>query len=236
MFGAEAAVLHNGFSIRHERREVIGSMTRLYTSEDGNSSFIDVNTADIDHVEPDLSPEPFKAAVQPLTPAPQPKAPTLLEVITAAGGRHKLDPDLIGSVIRAESNFNNRARSPKGAQGLMQLMPTTASTLGVKNAFDPGDNVEAGTRYLRQLLERYDFDLGKALAAYNAGPDRVQRYHGVPPYHETRAYVSQIIRDFNRKKLAERKASKTESSAATKSVIRAAAKAPAPSRNNEIAD
>lgn len=87
----------------------------------------------------------------------------------------------------------------------MQLMPQTASRLGVVNSFDPGDNLEGGTRYLRELLERYNFDLIKALAAYNAGPQRVEQYHGVPPYYETQAYVARIIRDFNRKKLAERK-------------------------------
>jgi soluble lytic murein transglycosylase-like protein len=88
----------------------------------------------------------------------------------------------------------------------MQLMPQTASQLGVANAFDPGANVEGGTKYLRELLERYNFDLIKALAAYNAGPQRVEHFHGVPPYYETQAYVARIIRDFNRKKLAERKA------------------------------
>jgi soluble lytic murein transglycosylase-like protein len=108
----------------------------------------------------------------------------------------------VNSVIRAESGFNVRAVSPKGAQGLMQLMPRTASELGVQNTFDARDNVEGGARYLRELLERYDFDLIKALAAYNAGPQRVEQYGGVPPYHETKAYVARIVRDFNKKKLA----------------------------------
>src|SRR5204862_1166347 len=103
----------------------------------------------------------------------------------------------------AESGFKPHAVSPKGAQGLMQLMPHTASQLGVANAFDPKANVEGGTRYLRELLERYNFDLVKALAAYNAGPHRVEQYRGVPPYYETRAYIARIIRDFNRQKLAE---------------------------------
>src|SRR5437763_5302527 len=92
----------------------------------------------------------------------------------------------------------------------MQLMPGTASQLGVPNAFDPRANVNGGTKYLRELLERYNFDLVKALAAYNAGPQRVQKFGGVPPYYETRDYVARIVRDFNRKKLAEQKASTTK--------------------------
>jgi soluble lytic murein transglycosylase-like protein len=112
----------------------------------------------------------------------------------------------VNSVIKAESGFNVRAVSPKGAQGLMQLMPGTASQLGVPNAFDPQANVEGGTKYLRELLERYNFDLVKALAAYNAGPQRVEQFGGVPPYYETRAYVARIVRDFNRKKAAQEKA------------------------------
>ena len=85
----------------------------------------------------------------------------------------------------------------------MQLMPQTASKLGVSNRLDPQQNVEGGTRYLRELLEFYNFDLVKALAAYNAGPGRVQQYGGVPPYRETRDYVSRIVRDFNRKKTSQ---------------------------------
>jgi soluble lytic murein transglycosylase-like protein len=87
----------------------------------------------------------------------------------------------------------------------MQLMPQTASQLGVANPFDPKANVDGGTKYLRELIERYNFDLVKALAAYNAGPQRVEQYGGVPPYRETRAYVARIVRDFNKKKLAQQK-------------------------------
>jgi hypothetical protein len=195
--GADFAVLRNGFSIRHERREVVGSVTRLYLSA-GRDGYVDVPTLEIDRFEKDLS-----APVAAKTDA---SSQPMDEVINAVSGRHHLDPDLINSVIRAESGFDPRAVSPKGAQGLMQLMPQTASRLGVTNAFDAGDNIEGGARYLRELLERYNFDLIKALAAYNAGPQRVEQYHGVPPYYETQAYVARIIRDFNRKKLAERKA------------------------------
>jgi membrane-bound lytic murein transglycosylase MltF len=104
----------------------------------------------------------------------------------------------------------------------MQLMPGTASQLGVTNAFDPKANVEGGTAYLRELLEKYNFDVPKALAAYNAGPKRVDQYHGIPPYYETQSYIARIIRDYNRKKLAEdpglaKKASVHPSAALTKS-------------------
>ncbi len=222
-FASELAVLRNGFSIPHERRTVIGNTTRLYLSADG-SSFVDVPTADIEHFEaaPDLrfaaadpkSP-PFAWNAKDGTAAPLPHTSPafaaanpvdLNEVVNRASGRYRLDPDLVTSVIKAESGFNVRAVSPKGAQGLMQLMPGTASQLGVPDAFDPQANVEGGTKYLRELLERYHFDLVKALAAYNAGPQRVEQFGGVPPYYETRAYVARVVRDFNKKKAAQKTA------------------------------
>jgi soluble lytic murein transglycosylase-like protein len=109
-------------------------------------------------------------------------------------------------VIKAESNFKTHAISKKGAQGLMQLMPGTAAQLGVTNAFDAKANVEAGTAYLSSLLDLYHDDPIKALAAYNAGAFRVKQYNGVPPYRETRAYIARIVRDYNAKKLAQKKA------------------------------
>jgi Transglycosylase SLT domain len=216
-WAGEMAVLRNGFSIRHERREVIGDVTRLYVNADG-SSYVDVPTAEIEHFEEagdlasDLGPRASRGRASDLNSpllakdarngAPGPQL-DLDEVVNAASGRYRLDPDLVSSVIKAESGFNVRAVSPKGAQGLMQLMPETALKLGVPDAFDPRANVEGGTRYLRELLERYDFDLVKALAAYNAGPLRVEQYGGVPPYHETRAYVARVVKDFNKKKKAQ---------------------------------
>lgn len=194
---ADSAVLRNGFAIRHERRQVIGTITRLYVDGD-DSSFVDIPTAEIDHFEavPD---EPASHLKVQATEAKVAIPMDLNEVVRAASGTYRLDPDLVNSVIRAESGFNVRAVSPKGAQGLMQLMPQTASQLGVQNAFNPQANVEGGTRYLRELLERYNFDLIKALAAYNAGPQRVEQYGGVPPYYETKAYVARIVRDYNKK-------------------------------------
>jgi soluble lytic murein transglycosylase-like protein len=196
---ADLAVLRNGFTIRHDRRQVIDSMTRLFLSGP-NAGYVDVPTGEIERFEKDETPAPPPPSA---IHSPVAKPSNLNDVISSVSDRHHLDPDLINSVIRAESGFNPRAISPKGARGLMQLMPNTASKLGVPNAFDPQANVEGGTRYLRELLERYNFDLIKALAAYNAGPGRVEQYHGVPPYYETRAYVARIVRDFNRKKLAQ---------------------------------
>ena len=226
--GAEVAILRNGFSIRHDHRQVIDSITRLYLGA-GNTGYVDILTNDIERFEEDLTPAAPPAPPAPALPAapassaasaalaaPPPRASgqNMNDLINSISERHRLDPDLINSVIHAESGFNPRAVSPKGAQGLMQLMPKTSTELGVANAFDPQANIEGGTRYLRELLERYDFDLIKALAAYNAGPERVEQYRGVPPYQETRAYVARIVKDFNRKKLAQK--AKTQASATHK--------------------
>jgi soluble lytic murein transglycosylase-like protein len=192
---AEIANLSNGFSIRHERHEMLGATTRLYTGND-TSSYIDVPTAQVASFEPAPA-EPQKIEA--------PKSLDLNEVIREVSRRSQLDADFIASVIRAESGGNANAVSRKGARGLMQLMPGTADQLGVKNSFDAAENVDGGVRYLMQLLQQFHFDVAKALAAYNAGPQRVTQYKGVPPYRETRAYVARIIRDYNRKKLAEQK-------------------------------
>ncbi|MGD0793290.1 MAG: lytic transglycosylase domain-containing protein [Terriglobales bacterium] len=211
---AELAVLSNGFSIRHEHRLVMGTTTRLYLAAD-DSSFTDVPTNEITGYEKDLS-LPAPADSRASIPAPPAKsgpvksgsAPALHQIVNSASAVYHLDPDLVNSVIHAESGFNVRAVSPKGARGLMQLMPATASQLGVNDAFDPQTNVEGGSRYLRELLERYNFDLVKALAAYNAGPQRVEQYRGVPPFRETRAYVARIVHEYNTKKIAQEKEAK----------------------------
>jgi hypothetical protein len=234
---ADLAILRNGNSIRHQRRQIVGTVTRLYLGESA-SGYVDIPTDQILRFEVDTAPPPAPPTVvqpnsQPKTPVAlpisqtspvaiskpaslTPAAPTLAtlhtppanraaigQAVDGAGERHQLDPDFINSVIRAESAFNSRAVSKKGAQGLMQLMPQTANQLGVTNPFDPNANVEGGTKYLRELLEKYNFDVVKALAAYNAGPKRVDRYRGVPPYYETQTYIAKIIRDFNRQKIAQ---------------------------------
>ena len=122
------------------------------------------------------------------------------ELVARAGANHNLDVDLLASVIRAESGGNIRAVSRTGAQGLMQLMPGTAAELGVTDSFRADQNINGGTAYLDSLLLRYHDHLALALAAYNAGPAAVDKYHGVPPYRETRAYVARVIREFNRRK------------------------------------
>ncbi|HEY3927634.1 MAG TPA: lytic transglycosylase domain-containing protein [Candidatus Koribacter sp.] len=196
---AELAVLQNGFSIRHEHRQVIGEITRLYIAA-GDDSYVDVPTAQIASFAPDDSPVPEKVA---------PVANSNVDVhglVADAGVKHGIDPDFVASVVHAESDFNIHAVSPKGARGLMQLMPKTADDFGVKDSFDPAANVDAGAKYLRALLDQYNGDVPKALAAYNAGAKRVAQYNGVPPYHETRAYVRSIIAEYNRKKAAEKKA------------------------------
>jgi hypothetical protein len=117
-------------------------------------------------------------------------------LIADSSRAHGVAPELVASVIAVESNFNPNAVSWKSARGLMQLMPDTAVRLGVKNVFDPQQNIEAGTRYLKELLLRYNYDLALTLAAYNAGPNRVEQYRSVPPYRETRDYVRRVTEKY----------------------------------------
>ena len=216
-WAAEVVVLRNGFEIRHARSETVGAMTRLYLDDTPAASYLDIPTAEItgfqhddvpvrtQDVQPAQPPAAAAAAPVPLPPAADSLA-DLHRLVSAASDRHAVDADLIASVIRAESGFRTRAVSPKGAQGLMQLMPGTALQLGVADPFHAESNIDGGTRYLRDLLVRYNDDIPKALAAYNAGPERVERYRGLPPFPETHRYVARVIRDFNRKKLQDAQA------------------------------
>src|SRR5271169_2958355 len=195
---AEFANLRNGYSICHEHHQTLGNITRLFLDHETDGSYVDVDTSQIENFEP--------APPEPLTSHPQASTnQDLNAIISDASSRNQIDADFIASVIHAESANNPRAVSPKGAQGLMQLMPGTAGKLGVKDSFDPADNVDGGVRYLRELLLLYNNDMVKALAAYNAGPERVEQYLGVPPYRETHAYVARVVTDYNRHKLAQRK-------------------------------
>jgi soluble lytic murein transglycosylase-like protein len=116
------------------------------------------------------------------------------EIIGELADAHDVEPALVKAVIRAESGFNHRAISAKGARGLMQLMPNTARNHGCRNVYDPRQNIEAGIKHLRLLLDRHGKNLPRVLAAYNAGSEAVNRYNGIPPYAETRTYVSRVLR------------------------------------------
>jgi soluble lytic murein transglycosylase-like protein len=198
LHAAEIANLRNGFTIRHDHRDILGETTRLYLDSDASAGYIDVASSEIESFQT----APAEVVSPGLAPA---STKDLQTIIGEASSSTRIDADFIASVIRAESANNPHAVSPKGAQGLMQLMPQTANSLGVKDSFDPEANVDGGVRYLRELLLQYNGDAAKALAAYNAGPQRVQQYHGVPPYRETHAYVARVINDYNRKKIAQAK-------------------------------
>jgi len=129
-----------------------------------------------------------------------PAGSDLRGLVEQAARRHGLDPALVLAVVSVESGFRPQAVSPKGAQGLMQLMPRTAASLGVEDALDPGQNVDAGVRHLESLVRLYGGNLTRALAAYNAGQGAVARHGGVPPYRETRAYVRRVLERYRAKK------------------------------------
>ena len=123
--------------------------------------------------------------------------PLLVPHIDEASQQYGIDPKLIQAVIHVESNFDPQALSPKGAQGLMQLMPQTARNLQVSDAFSPKENIDGGTRYLKYLMDIYNQDMYLALAAYNAGPEKVNLYRGIPPYQETKTYVQRVMQLYN---------------------------------------
>ena len=137
----------------------------------------------------------FREAISPLSR--QTYTSNFEDFIISASARHSIDPDLIRAVIKTESDFNSNARSPKGAMGLMQLMPDTARQHNVLDAYDPFDNIEGGVRHLRLLLSRYRGNLELSLAAYNAGINAVERHGGIPPYAETRQYVRRVLRFYD---------------------------------------
>jgi soluble lytic murein transglycosylase-like protein len=190
----EYAVLSGGARLLIIRHEVDGATVRLYTNSGG---FIEMASTAVARFEPDLEAKPVPAAVS--EPVPTSVSPAIVpalkpeELADAAADKYGLPRKLVRSVMAAESAFNPKAVSPKGAIGLMQLMPKSAQMLGA-DPNDPAQNVDAGTRYLRDLLVKYNGLLWHALAAYNAGPGTVDKYNGIPPYRDTLKYVNRIDR------------------------------------------
>ena len=185
----ESVVLASGARLHADRHEVDGSRMRLYSGE----GYVEIDAAQVQGFEADEA-APAMAAPAAAVPGPAAAAappPSPQDLADAAADKYGLPRKLVRSVMAAESGFSPRAVSPKGAVGLMQLMPGTAQTLGADPS-DPAQNVDAGARYLRDLLVKYDGYLWHALAAYNAGPGAVDRYDGVPPYNETIHYVRKI--------------------------------------------
>jgi soluble lytic murein transglycosylase-like protein len=185
----EYAMLANGARLHVDRHEADGAKVRLYYS----SGFVELESNAVVGYEAEEHVAPEAAVAMASAPASGmvAEAPTPLELADAAADRYGLPRVLVRSVMAAESGFEPLAISPKGAIGLMQLMPGTAQVLGA-DPHDPAQNVDAGTRYLRDLLEKYNYGLRHALAAYNAGPGAVDKYNGVPPYRETIDYISRI--------------------------------------------
>ncbi|HMD31793.1 MAG TPA: lytic transglycosylase domain-containing protein [Candidatus Acidoferrales bacterium] len=192
---AETAVLRNGQRLAVNGYEHEGDRMLLHVA----GGVVTVPADDIVRIEPEdaFPPNP-----------PPPADPPLETSIRETAARHQLDPDLLASVIAVESGFDPRAVSSKNARGLMQLMPGTSDRLGVADVFDARQNLEAGARYLRELLDRYSQDTRLALAAYNAGPSRVDRLHMIPYIPETRLYVQRVLEQW---RIRARKTAKAKS-------------------------
>jgi soluble lytic murein transglycosylase-like protein len=203
----EHVTLKNGFEVDCVRREPVGNKVRLYlagqsTSSADDSNYLEVAADSIVRIDTVADPPLTQPAMKKPLPATIMAATKeeMHEMLAHAGAVHNIDEDLLASVVRAESGGQVRAVSRTGARGLMQLMPATASAMGVDDAFKPDQNIAGGAAYLDEMLTRYHDNVALALAAYNAGPGAVDKYHGVPPYRETREYVARVIREFNRRK------------------------------------
>ena len=222
---AERVTLHTGFVVNCNHHAQVDGHMRLYLST-GEDNYIQIAPDEIANVEivpdsPAATDIANGASTVPSSAISDKKLSQadLNEMLARAGREHNLDVDLLASLVKAESGGNPRARSQAGAQGLMQLMPQTAGDLGVHDSYKPDQNVRGGSTYLDSLLVRYHDNLALALAAYNAGAAAVDKYHGIPPYHETKVYVARVIHEFNRRVLArdaQVKAATTQTSAMQK--------------------
>jgi hypothetical protein len=190
---AEYVVLRSGQRLTVTGYQLLGDKYRLQM----NGGFVEVPSEEVVAIEPE---DVFTPIVVPVNASALGQNVKFGQFIQSAATRFHVDADLISSVIAIESNFNPKAVSRRNARGLMQLIPGTANRLGVRNIFDPAENIDAGTRYLGELLHRYDNDLILALAAYNAGPERVQKYGRVPPFPETMSYVRRVKQTYDHRK------------------------------------
>jgi soluble lytic murein transglycosylase-like protein len=211
----ERVALRNGYEMECDHHVEVEGRVRLYLNA-GEDNYIELAPQQIATVAPapnanlqgtaqDMSVSSLKPGVAKRSAAGTParlSESDLGEILMKAGQEHNLDVDLLASLVKAESGGNAKAVSRAGARGLMQLMPATAATLGVGDSFKPEENVRGGSVYLDSLLTRYHDNLALALAAYNAGPLAVDKYHGIPPYRETQAYVARVIHEFNRRVMA----------------------------------
>jgi soluble lytic murein transglycosylase-like protein len=196
----EYVVLSNGFRIHAESHILDGAVVRLQSSQGA----IEIPAARVANFEKEDYTPPSPAVQKPVDPIAeiQPKL-TPEELITRAAVHAGLPPEIVQSVAKAESGYQADAVSPKGAIGLMQLMPATAAELNA-DPHDPVQNAEAGARYLRDLLLKYENDphqVSKAVAAYNAGAAAVDKYHGIPPYRETVEYVNRVLKEYEKEQL-----------------------------------
>jgi soluble lytic murein transglycosylase-like protein len=222
---AERVTLRTGFVVNCNHHAQVDDHMRLYLSA-GEDNYIQIAPDEIANLE--NVPDSLTATDVASSDSPVPSSAIsdkklsqadLNEMLARAGRERNLDVDLLASLVKAESGGNPRALSQAGAQGLMQLMPRTAGDLGVHDSYKPDQNVRGGSTYLDSLLVRYHENLALALAAYNAGPAAVDKYHGIPPYHETKIYVARVIHEFNRRVLAreaQAKAAITQTSAMKK--------------------
>jgi hypothetical protein len=187
---AEYVVLRSGQRLTVTGYQLLGDKYRLQMK----GGAVEIAADEVVAIEPEDVFAPVPA------PAQLPPQPLYRDLVEAAAKRYSMDADLITSVIAVESNFDPKAVSRKNARGLMQLLPETAAQLGVKNIDDPAENIDAGARYLRDLLQKYNNNLTLALAAYNAGPEKVQLYGTVPPFAETISYVRRVKRGYEKSK------------------------------------